>query len=189
MTDFKYGEITEKIIGAAFRVHGILGNGFQEVIYQRAMELEFKSMSLVYARELEMPIFYMDQQIGTRRVDFLVNNKISVELKAIIKTEDVHIAQAINYLEAYNLEIGLLINFGAKRLEFNRFTNKKYNLQIIQHSIIPSNPKNPSSDYPTIPKHLKNPSSDYRTIPSNPKNPSSDFPIIPKHPVNPSSDK
>ncbi len=88
----------------------------------------------------------MDQIIGTRRVDFLVSNKISVELKAIIKTEDVHIAQAINYLEAYNLEIGLLINFGAKRLEFNRFTNKKYNPKIIQHPTNPMHPINPGSD-------------------------------------------
>jgi GxxExxY protein len=146
MSDFKYGEITEKIIGAAFRVHGTLGNGFQEIIYQRAMELEFKSVSLDFVREFEMPIYYMDQIIGTRRVDFLVESKISVELKTIIKTEDVHIAQAINYLEAYNLEIGLLINFGAKKLEFNRFTNKKYNPQIVHHPTFPTHPKNPSSD-------------------------------------------
>jgi GxxExxY protein len=97
------------------------------VIYQRALELEFKAMSLDYAREFEMPIYYMNQLIGTRRVDFLVDNKISVELKAVIKLEDVHIAQAMNYLEAYNLEIGLLLNFGSKRMEFHRFTNKKYN--------------------------------------------------------------
>ena len=120
MTDFKYGEITEKVIGAAFRVHGTLGNGFQEVIYQRALELEFKTMSLGYQREFEMPIYYLDQQIGTRRVDFLVGGKISVELKAIIKLEDVHLAQAMNYLEAYNLEIGLLINFGSRSLQFKR---------------------------------------------------------------------
>lgn len=126
MTDFKYGEITEKIIGAAFRVHGTLGNGFQEVIYQRALELEFKSMGMLHAREFEMPIYYMNIHFGTRRVDFLVNNIISVELKAVIKIEDVHLAQAMNYLEAYNLEVGLLINFGSKRMEFNRFTNKKY---------------------------------------------------------------
>ncbi|MGZ8517343.1 MAG: GxxExxY protein [Chitinophagaceae bacterium] len=135
MADYKYGEITEKIIGAAFRVHGTLGNGFQEVIYQRALELELKVMELDYAREFEMPIYYMDQQIGTRRVDFLVAKKISVELKAITKLEDVHIAQAINYLEAYNLEIGLLINFGSKRVEFHRFTNKKYNPTIVHHPI------------------------------------------------------
>lgn len=135
MAEYKYGEITEKIIGVAFRVHGTLGNGFQEVIYQRALELEFKVMGLDYAREFEMPIYHMDQQIGTRRVDFLVERKISVELKAITKLEDVHIAQAINYLEAYNLEIGLLINFGAKRVEFHRFTNKKYNPTIVHHPI------------------------------------------------------
>ena len=80
MADYKYGEITEKIIGASFRVHGTLGNGFQEVIYQRALELELKVMGLEYAREFEMPIYYMDQQIGTRRVDFLIEGKISVEL-------------------------------------------------------------------------------------------------------------
>ena len=122
MADFKYGDITEKIIGASFRVHSALGNGFQEVIYQRALELEFKIMPLNYSREFEMPIFYLDQQIGTRRVDFLIDGKISVELKAIIKLEDVHLAQAINYLEAYKMEIGLLINFGARSLQFKRFT-------------------------------------------------------------------
>ncbi|HLK28598.1 MAG TPA: GxxExxY protein [Puia sp.] len=133
MTDFIYGEITEKIIGASFRVHKSLGCGFQEVIYQRALEIELRLMSLTYAREFEMPIYYLDQQIGTRRVDFFIENKISVELKAITKIEDVHLAQAINYLECYNLEIGLLINFGSKRLEFNRFTNKKYNPNIIHY--------------------------------------------------------
>src|SRR3954454_16103570 len=127
MADFKYGDLTEKIIGAAFRVHNTLGNGFQEVIYQRALELEFRNMELDYAREFEMPIFYLNEQIGTRRVDFLVQDKISIELKAIIKIEDVHLAQAMNYLEAYNLEIGVLINFGSKRMEFHRFSNKKYN--------------------------------------------------------------
>lgn len=146
MADFKYGEITEKIIGAAFRVHGTLGNGFQEVIYQRALELEFKVMGLPYAREFEMQIYYMDVHIGTRRVDFLVNEIISVELKAVIRIEDVHLAQAMNYLEAYNLEVGLLINFGAKRIEFNRFTNKKYKPHVIQHPINPIDLINPSQD-------------------------------------------
>ena len=135
MTEFKYGAITEKIIGAAFKVHNTLGNGFQEVIYQRALELELRLMPLEYNREFEMPIYYMDQQIGTRRVDFLVANTISVELKALIKLEDVHLAQAINYLEAYNLEIGLLVNFGSKRLEFHRLTNQKFSPNIINHPI------------------------------------------------------
>lgn len=133
MSEFKFGDITEKIIGAAFRVHNTLGCGFQEVIYQRALELEFRAMNLPYAREFEMPVYYMDQVIGMRRVDFLVAEKISVELKAITKLEDVHLAQAMNYLEAYNLEIGLLINFGSKRLEFHRFTNKKFNPTIFHH--------------------------------------------------------
>ena len=146
MTDFKYGEITEKIIGAAFRIHGTLGNGFQEVIYQRAMVLEFNSVSIIYASEFEMPIYYMDQHIGMRRVDFLVDNKISVELKAVIKLEDVHLAQAINYLEAYNLEIGLLLNFGSKRMEFHGFTNKKYKPLNLQHPTNPTHPINPSTD-------------------------------------------
>jgi len=136
MAEFKFGEITEKIIGASFRVHNTLGNGFQEVIYQRALALELSSLAIAYAREFEMAIYYMDQQIGTRRVDFFVENKISVELKAVIKLEDVHISQAMNYLEVYNLEVGLLINFGAKRLEFHRFTNKKYNPSIIMNPII-----------------------------------------------------
>jgi GxxExxY protein len=143
MTNFKYGELTEKIIGASFKVHNTLGNGFQEVIYQRALELELKAAEVIYFREFEMPIFYLDQQIGTRRVDFLINDKISVELKALIKLEDVHFAQAMNYLEAYNLEVGLLINFGSKKLEFHRFTNKKFNNKLMQHATI-SNPSHPS---------------------------------------------
>ena len=122
---YKYSELTSKIIGCAMNVHKTLGNGFQEVIYQRALAMEFETNGIAFEREREMPIFYKDQHIGTRRVDFLVENKISLELKAIIKLEDVHLAQAINYLEAYNVEIGLLINFGAKSLEFKRVHNNK----------------------------------------------------------------
>lgn len=107
-------------------VHKALGNGFQEVIYQRSLELEFEIQRLNFFREFEMPIYYKQKQVGTRRADFLVEDKISVELKAVIKLEDVHLAQAINYLEAYNLEVGLLINFGSKSLEFKRVVNSKY---------------------------------------------------------------
>jgi len=103
-----------------------LGNGFQEVIYQRALGIEMGLTGIASSREFEMPIFYREEQIGTRRVDFLVEGIISVELKAITKLEDVHFAQAINYLEAYNLEIGLLINFGEKSLNFKRLSNKKF---------------------------------------------------------------
>jgi GxxExxY protein len=126
-TEYKYKDITGKIIGAAIQVHKFLGNGFQEVIYQRAMEIEMPYFGLNFKREFEMPIFYRYQQIGTRRVDFLVEQYISVELKAIVKLEDVHLAQAINYLEAYNLEVGLLINFGSKSLDFKRLINSKFN--------------------------------------------------------------
>lgn len=123
---YKYSDLTAKIIGCAMAVHRSLGNGFQEVIYQRALEIEMRYANLTFSREFEMPIFYRDEQIGTRRVDFLVDNTISLELKAITKLEDVHFAQAINYLEAYNLEIGLLVNFGETSLNFKRLTNKKF---------------------------------------------------------------
>ncbi len=127
--EYKYSELTAKIIGSAFEVHKALGNGFQEVIYQRALEIEMPLHSLMFSREHQMPIFYKEQQIGTRRVDFLVEGLISVELKAITALEDVHLAQAINYLEAYGLEIGLLINFGSKSLEFKRIINKNFKQQ------------------------------------------------------------
>jgi len=107
-------------------VHKLLGNGFQEVIYQRALAKEMDLRHLSFSREFEMPVFYKGDQVGTRRVDFLIEEVISVEIKALVKLEDVHLAQAINYLEAYNLEIGLLINFGAKSLEFRRLINPKY---------------------------------------------------------------
>jgi GxxExxY protein len=124
--EYKYSELTSKIIGCAMTVHSALGNGFQEVIYQRALEIEMRDQGIAFSREHEMPIYYKGQPIGTRRVDFLVEGVISVELKAIIKLEEVHLAQAINYLEAYDLEIGLLINFGSKSMEFKRVQNKKF---------------------------------------------------------------
>lgn len=127
---YKYSELTSKIIKCAITVHTTLGNGFQEVIYQRALDIEMRLANISFQREYEMPIFYREQQIGTRRVDFLVEGIISVELKAITKLEDVHFAQAINYLEAYNLEIGLLINFGEPSLKMKRLTNKKYKNQL-----------------------------------------------------------
>jgi GxxExxY protein len=120
--DLKYKDITEKIIGASFEVHKFLGNGFQEVIYQRALAYEMRKAGLDFAREIEQDIFYKDlsEPIGTRRADFVVEGKILVELKALVQLEDVHLAQALNYLKAYKLEVGLLINFGTKSLEFKR---------------------------------------------------------------------
>lgn len=123
---YKYSALTQKIIGCAMEVHKIIGNGFQEVIYQRALAMEMTLQGLNFSREHEMPIYYKNQHIGTRRVDFLVEDVISVELKAVIQLEDAHMAQAINYLEAYNLEVGLLINFGSKSLLFKRLTNSKF---------------------------------------------------------------
>jgi len=124
--EYKYSELTSKIIGCAMQVHSGLGNGFQEVIYQRALAIEMQDTGLAFLREMEMPVYYKGQQIGIRRVDFLVENTVAVELKAIIQLEDVHLAQAINYLEAYDLEIGLLINFGSKSLQFKRLNNKSF---------------------------------------------------------------
>ena len=120
--ELKYKDITEKIIGASFEVHKFLGNGFQEVIYQRALEWEFKQAGLDFDREIEQDIFYKQlvKPIGTRRADFVVGNKVLVELKAVIQLEDVHLAQTLNYLKAYRLEVGLLINFGSKSMTFKR---------------------------------------------------------------------
>jgi GxxExxY protein len=126
---YKYSDLTSKVIGCAMKVHSALGNGFQEVIYQRALAIEFNIAEIPFSREFEMPIYYHNLHIGTRRVDFLVADVLSVELKAITKLEDVHFAQAINYLEAYNLEVGLLINFGERSLNFKRLQNKKYKNQ------------------------------------------------------------
>ena len=107
----KHEEITHKIIGCAMKVHSTLGNGFQEVIYQRALAIEMERQGLEFKREMEMPIYYEGIDIGTRRVDFFVGENIMVELKALIKLEEVHLAQAMNYCQAYNLPIGLLNQF------------------------------------------------------------------------------
>jgi GxxExxY protein len=123
-----FEELTHKIIGCSMKVHSFLGSGFQEVIYQRAMDIEMKNQQLDFSREHEMPIYYEGINIGTRRVDFFVEEKIMVELKAVSSLNDLHLAQTINYLEAYNLPVGLLLNFGAKSLEFKRVYNTKHPL-------------------------------------------------------------
>ena len=117
---------THDVIGCAMKVHNILGNGFQEVIYQRAMVLEMKKKGLDFAREPEMKIYYDDIEIGTRRVDFFVEQIIMVELKACIELNDNHLNQCRNYLEACNLPVGLLINFGSKSLQYKRIYNSKH---------------------------------------------------------------
>jgi GxxExxY protein len=119
-TKYPDSELTGKIIGCAMEVHKTLGNGFQEVIYQRALSIEMKMQGLSFEREKELPLQYKGFNIGTRRVDFFVEEKIMVEIKAVKELEDVHLAQAINYLEAYSMDIGLLINFGNISLQFKR---------------------------------------------------------------------
>jgi GxxExxY protein len=134
----KHDELTHTIIGCAMKVHRTLGNGFQEVIYQRALAIEMEKERLGFEREMEMTIFYEGIDIGTRRVDFFVEGNIMVELKALIKLEDVHLAQAMNYCQAYHLPIGLLINFGSKSLEFKRVYNVNH---IDNKDYIKNNPK------------------------------------------------
>ena len=137
LTKEQQDKITHSIIGCAMEVHNILGNGFQEVVYQRALSIEMNLRNIEHQREFEMPLSYKGFDIGSRRVDFLVMEEISIEIKAIINLEDVHLAQAMNYLEAYNLQTGFLINFGAKSLQFKRLFNKSWKSK---------NPENQGSD-------------------------------------------
>lgn len=130
MDSIDYNKLTHRVIGCAMEVHRCLGSGFQEVIYQRALEVEFRTNGITAVREFEMPIFFKGVHIGTRRVDFLVENCLSVELKAIAGLDSVHLAQAKNYLEAYNLSTGLLINFGTMSLETKRLHNNKYRINV-----------------------------------------------------------
>ena len=123
-----HDEITRRIIGCAMRVHTALGTGFRESVYQRSLAIEMSYEGLAFEQEKDMPIYYRDVKVGSRRVDFFVGDLIMVEVKAVVLLEDVHIAQALNYLEAYNTQIGLLMNFGSKSLTFKRLLNKKFKL-------------------------------------------------------------
>jgi len=124
--EYKYSDVTEKIIGCAMRIHQRMRNGYQELIYHRCLVIEFKKACLSFSNEIELPIFYDDIEVGRRRVDFLIEKKIIVEIKALSEITDAHLAQALNYLEVMNLEIGLLINFGSKSLEIKRLINNKH---------------------------------------------------------------
>jgi GxxExxY protein len=118
-------ELTYKINGCAMKVHNTLGNGFQEVIYQRCLAIEFTKAGLGFDREREQDIYYEETHVGTRRADFIVEGQVMVEIKAVINLEDVHLAQAKNYVVAYNLPIGLLINFGATSLQYKKVFNSR----------------------------------------------------------------
>ena len=119
-------ELTYKVNGCAMKVHNVLGNGFQEVIYQRCLAIEMERAGLIYGREIDQIIYYNGIEVGTRRADFIVENQVVVELKAIIKLEDVHLSQAKNYVVAYDFSIGLLINFGSNSLQFKKIYNPKF---------------------------------------------------------------
>lgn len=125
MEYMKHESLTREIIGCAMRVHSALGCGFQETVYQRALAIELHESELEYVREMEMDLYYKEKKIGVRRVDFFVEHIVMVEIKSVTALEDVHLAQTINYLEAYQLGIGLLINFGSRSLEFKRVHNNK----------------------------------------------------------------
>ena len=124
--EYKYSDITEKIIGCAMKVHRQMRNGFQELIYQRCLIIEFRKIALSFLNEVELPVFYDNVEVGKRRVDFLVENKVIIEIKAVSELTDAHLAQALNYLGALNLEIGMLINYDSKSLEVKRIINNKY---------------------------------------------------------------
>jgi GxxExxY protein len=119
-------EITYKIIGCAMKVHNTLGNGFQEMIYQRCLAIELKKVRLDFVREKDLIIYYEGEEVGNRRADFIVESNIIVELKAVINLEAVHLAQAKNYTVAYDIPVGLLINFGSTSLQYKKIFNKKY---------------------------------------------------------------
>ena len=152
-------EITYKINGCAMKVHNTLGNGFQEVIYQRCLAIELGRAGLLYGREVEQTIFYEGIEVGNRRADFIVENQVIVELKALINLEDVHLAQAKNYVVAYDFPIGLLINFGATSLQFKKVFNAKYN---------PANPKMSESRFSGLKDDKINKNNDMNN-PANPK--------------------
>jgi len=129
LLDTRYNKLTEKVIGCAMEVHRTLGNGFQEVIYQLSLAVEMEKAELIFGREIEMPLFYKGVDVGSRRVDFLVADAVLVELKALHELTPTHYAQIINYPEAYQLEVGLLINFGERSLRFKRFIKSQARLK------------------------------------------------------------
>ncbi|WP_018344099.1 GxxExxY protein [Cytophaga aurantiaca] len=125
MENNEINALTHKIIGCAMEVHKRLGNGFQEKIYQRCLAVEFNQSKVKYTWKQEMEIIYKGHSVGMRRVDFFIEGKVMLEIKAVEKIEEAHKAQAINYCEAYNIADGLLINFGGKSLEFKSVYNKR----------------------------------------------------------------
>ena len=134
--EYKYSDITEKIIGCAMKVHRQMRNGFQELIYQRCLIIEFRKIALSFLNEVELPVFYDNVEVGKRRVDLLIENKVLIEIKAVSELTNAHLAQVLNYLEVLNLEIGVLINFGAKSLEVKRKSTISTNNHFNQRNLL-----------------------------------------------------
>ena len=130
--DLKHSDITQKVIGCAFKVHNKLGNGFMEIVYQRALAIEMEKVGLNFSREPEIPIYYDGEEIGIRRVDFIIEKNVILELKAVSNLDETHLAQSLNYLEAFNFDTGLIINFGAPSLNFKRLINSKFKNKSMQ---------------------------------------------------------
>jgi GxxExxY protein len=121
----RHSEITEQVIAAAIRVHRELGPGFLESIYEEALAVEFALSGIQFIRQHPVPLFYRDHQIGEHRLDFLVEGKIIVELKAISELQDIHFAVGRSYLKATNLQDGLLLNFATVPLTIKRFCRER----------------------------------------------------------------
>jgi len=128
-TSLKYGDITQRIIGCAMKVHNKMRNGYNEAIYSKCLAIEFDRAGIKYQKELDVPVYYEEMIVGRRRVDFMVEEKVIVELKVIAELTDQNLAQALNYLECHKLEVGLLINFGSKSLQFKRLINQERGVQ------------------------------------------------------------
>ena len=140
----KYEDLTGKIIGCAMKVHSKMKSGYKEIIYSRCLAIEFDRARIKYNREMEWPIYYDDIIVGRKRVDYMIEDTISLELKAVRELTDKELNEGLNYLETHNLEIGLRINFGGTSLEFKRLFNKKYNPN--KNPGNPANPSNPGSN-------------------------------------------
>ena len=123
MSDFKHVDLTHMIIGCAMKVHRILGPGFQEIIYKRCLVIELEKSGLHCTCEIEKEILYEGANVGSRRLDLLVDDKVIVELKAVTAIEPLFRSQIINYLKVFKIEVGLLLNFGGTSLHFQRFVN------------------------------------------------------------------
>ena len=121
-----FDDLAYKVIGCSMKVQGILGSGFQEKVYQRALSVEFSNQNISFAREIEMDIFYEGIQVGCRRVDFYVEDQLVVEIKAVSILDEIHLAQAISYCQVFNKASGLLLNFGSRNLEYKRVYNTSY---------------------------------------------------------------